>query len=383
MSLKLRRVSALVAFIIILLPFQNCSNEPDATTDEASSYQSKLPMGYKAQVDTLAYMSCSGITDAVEKRAYFSFRAGAYNPATGGLTMTDEFRDATRFYSNTERARAFSESDHNFSTRLTLSVRQVGNYQAPWQEGEFLVGEEQESFLPPLDSAEVAGPLASLAAGNMINYFPGTQSKRLMEASVRLFKYENTVKQLRSELGSGSAALVVGYSDTSDEGETALRGPTGTDNAKIYGRGYRMQFSLPVGFTSGEARVISPNGGVTEMNLEDGSTISSNWECSTGYQFMVVRPEDVALNPSLCPAIVDKTNNASELAALTAIRRVLRVEDWFVNVQYRCIVPKRTGDYCYGPLNGRTIQYGSSSCVNSSTSGGTMCPHFVSVCVRH
>src|SRR5690606_13850467 len=104
-----------------------------------------------------------------------------------------------------------------------------------------------------------------------------------------------------------------------------------------------------------------------------------SWDCSANYQFMVVRPEDKAAGRVNCDPIVDKYNNATEQAALNAIRRVLRVEDWFVDVARKCIMPKRTGDYCYGAVQGRTVQYGLASCLNSAT---TMCPHFVSVCIK-
>ncbi|NJL24730.1 MAG: hypothetical protein HC902_05885 [Calothrix sp. SM1_5_4] len=81
----------------------------------------------------------------------------------------------------------------------------------------------------------------------------------------------------------------------------------------------------------------------------------------------------------ICNATVDRYSNTTQQQALSVIRRVLRVEDWFVDMDNRCIMPKRTGDYCYGDLNGRTIQYGVASCLNSTT---TVCPHFVSVCIR-
>ena len=316
---------------------------------------------------------------SVEKRAYYSYRGGAYNSATGGVKMTDEFRQATRFYAPADRARLFAGSDKNASTKLSLSIRQTGNYQVPWKEGEFRVGEEIEALLPALDSAPITGPLSASQPGTMIQYFPGSHSQRLMEASLRFYNYENTSKLTRDNLDSRTSLLVAGYQNSSSEMEPALRGPEGQKADKIYGTGYYLRFALPIGYTSGERRVLSASSGVEELDLVTNSVQTANWDCSTNYQFMIIRPEDKAVGTVLCDAVVDRYDNATEQAALNAIRRVLRVEDWFVDIKKKCVMPKRTGDYCYGLLSGRTVQYGSASCLNSTT---TMCPHFVSVCIK-
>ena len=63
---------------------------------------------------------------------------------------------------------------------------------------------------------------------------------------------------------------------------------------------------------------------------------------------MVIRPEDLAAGRVICNAQVDRPNGTTQQAALNAVRRVLRVEDWFVDLDHHCIIPKHTGDYCYG-----------------------------------
>ena len=208
-----------------------------------------------------------------------------------------------------------------------------------------------------------------------------------MEGSLRYYHYENTMVDTRASLDRRDALMVLGYSGTSDSQDTKLRVPAQNPNSSVtlpsnraYGTGYFLRFSLPNGYTGGEARVISPNGGIEEMDLTANSYKASNWDCSAAYQFMVVRPEDKANGTVLCDATVDPNpSDPTSLAALIAIRRVLRVEDWFVDINRRCVMPKRTGDYCYGPMNGRVIQYGQITCTNSNS---TMCPHFVSVCIK-
>lgn len=380
-SLKSRQAYILAGICILLTTFQNCAERPEADSDSKSSYQSGLPFAYRERVDTIAYMSCSEIKDPVERRAYFSYRVGSYNNMTGGLAMTPEFIKATEFYSTQDRARAIASSDVNANAALSLSVRPRNNMQSIWVPGNSMIfGTHIDWFLPPLDGSAVAGPLAG-SNGNMLNYFPGSHEKRLMEASLRFYEYENISEETRYGL-EGSATpfyLVVGYSNSTDELDPRLRSPS-TLPQRAYGTGYGLTFSLPNGFTSGERRVLSPNGAVQEINLATGTQQASNWDCSTNYQFMVIRPEDKAANRVVCNATVDRYANATQQAALNALRRVLRVEDWFIDVDNHCIMPKRTVDYCYGRANiGKTVQYGMANC---SDSGTTLCPHFVSVCIR-
>lgn len=384
-GLKMRQV-VLVSSLGLILLFQNCSQAPSESSEEAS-FEASLPFAYKASLDTISYMSCSGMSDnPPDKRGYYTIRAGAYNSATGGLSLTQEYRDKTKYYDHTQRSRLLSMSDKNANTYLSLSIRSTSNYQQPWKEGNLLPGEELDALLPPLDSQAVGGPLSASQPGQMFNYFPGGHSQRLMEGSLRYYNFENTAKLTRNTLNAREALLVLGFSGTADLMDTDLRspmeqpltGPTLTTN-RAYGNGYYLGFSLPFGYSAGETRVLTPNGGVEEIDLTTGQPQSSDWDCSANYQFMVVRPEDKAAGRVACDAIVDKYNNANEQAALSAIRRVLRVEDWFVDVARKCIMPKRTGDFCYGAVQSKTIQYGMASCLNSGT---TMCPHFVSVCIK-
>ncbi len=382
-SLKLRH-GLMVVTVASLLIFQNCAQPPEENfTATAQSFQSKLPLAVSATLDTIAHMSCSEIKDAVEPRAYFTFRAGAYVPNMSGMELTKEFRDATKFYSTTQRARAFASSEVNGNTLFNLSIRAAADYQSPWISEELRVGEEIEAFLPPLDSDVISGPLAGLPLGKMINYFPGPHPKRLIEASLRFYKFENVVKDTRNNLSSRTSLLVAGYSGSSDELDTTLRSPPDAAASPggahpIYGRGYFLSFRLPQGYTSGETRALAS---VEEVDLQTSfpTQINATWDCNSDYQFVIVRPEDVWAGRVICNPTVDRYNDTNQQQMLSAIRRVLRVEDWFVDLNNRCVMPKRTGDYCYGELNNRTIQYGSATCVNNTS---FMCPHFVSVCIR-
>lgn len=391
-SLKLRH--AVFAITCgVLLTFQNCAQPPE-TTSTVSSFADKLPIAVDVQLDTIAYMSCSNIKDPVEKRAYFTIRAGAYTSSKSGIKLRDDFRTATQYYGAVDRARLFANSTANGDTRLNLSIRSAANYQSPWVADDLRAGEDVDAFLPPLDTATVAGPVAAAPPGVWLNYFPGANDKRLVEASLRYYKFEDNMKKTRQKLetsaGTDAAFLVAGFSASSDELNLGLRAPAGSSApaggaAPIYGRGFLFGFTTPAGYTgAAERRVISSVNGIREFDLSvypPRELPSNQWSCPTGQQFMIVRPEDVINGRASCARTVDKiragTNDAAELAAL---RRVLRVEDWFVDMTRHCIVPKRTGDYCYGDQIGtRTISYGTASCVDDAT---TMCPHFVTVCIR-
>ncbi|MGE4130676.1 MAG: hypothetical protein AB7F86_03515 [Bdellovibrionales bacterium] len=391
--IKSRHIPALLVVAGILI-FQNCSSPPDESTNTGSnSFQAKLPLAVESTVDTIAYMSCSNVSGAPEARTYFTFRVGAYNNTTGGMKMTDEFREATKYYNATERARSFAGGNANTGTRLNLSIRAAANYQQIWKADELRYGEEIEAFSPPLDSAVMAGPLAASNPGEQINYFPGPHTQRLMEASLRYFKFENVMKDTRTKLetrgGTDSAYLVVGYSGGADDLNTSLRGPANAAAgnglaAPVYGKGYLLSFGLYKGMSSGERRVLS-TAGLTEVNLATSppSPVNAIWDCSADYQVTIIRPEDwvkgnvVTCNPHPDISYAPGTINYNRMVAL---RRVLRVEDWFIDLDNNCVLPKRTpADLCYGPSNDRSVQYGSATCSDSTT---TMCPHYVSVCIR-
>lgn len=381
--LRLRHIALVVTIGSVLL-FQNCAETPQDPTSYStqSSYQQRLPFAYKERVDTIAYMSCSEIKDPVDPRAYFSYRVGAYNTdGSSGLGITKPFYDATQYYKTEKRAQALSGSDLNASTLMTLSIRLRSNLQSLWAQGDVGSGSEVDSFLPLLDSAEVAGPFAGLKPNEkMLNYFPGKGSKRLIEASLRFFEFENVSKLTRSNLeGIGNPAyLVVGYSSTADESDSGLRSPD-TDGSHAYGTGYAVTFSLPNTYSAGERRVISPYNGVREIDLQTGQEVASTWQCPASYQMMVIRPEDQIAKKVICNPTVDRFSSPDQQMALNVLRRVLRVEDWYIDMDNRCIMPKRTGDYCYGSLQGRNVQYGQASCTNA---GATACPHFLSICIR-
>ena len=419
MLARLRARQFLYAVSLLSIFFyQNCAPTDDSgDLDTQLSYAENLPFAYQARIDTLGYMSCSEISDTTyEPRAYFSFRAGAYSSSTGGLGLTPAFLQSTASYAPTDRANTFATAQRNSNTLLSLSIRSSNDFTQLWATDQVQAGQELDAFLPELDADEIAGPLGSLMQGQFINYFPGSDTQRLMEASLRFLTYENVANETRNNLTSGTSIMVVGYTATADTMDTTLRSPnddtttaSGQDPAPVptptsnpnnttaFGTGYGVSFSVPAGYASGDPRVLSA---VSEKDLTTNTGVSSSWTCPANYEFMVIRPEDYVAGTVLCNAFVDRISNCAngtptatdQQAALNAIRRVLRVEDWFVDLCNHCVIPKHTGDFCYGSTLGtRTILYGTNNCVDTSQSttingivypNGVVCPHFVSVCLR-
>ncbi|MCB0362992.1 MAG: hypothetical protein KDD35_09720, partial [Bdellovibrionales bacterium] len=213
-------------------------------------------------------------------------------------------------------------------------------------------------------------------------------SVRLLEGSLRFMDSEVSASSLRRNLLE-SGILTLTYLDDLQSGGTAARRPAADDRKKAFGRGYQMDFRLGFGlsglgkvsYTKGVQRVVNS---LREVDLQKRSATEisqSSWACSSETVFMIVRPEDlgktVFCNKTLDPlAPLDK-----DRLALESLRRVLRPEDWWVDLDRRCIIPKQNIGSCYGnenpqqPLN---IKYDGGDCIAE----GKSCPHYVSICVR-
>lgn len=382
--LKSRQTFLPIVALTTLMGFQNCSQDPkdaDGGTTTVSSFESSLPFGFKATPDTLAYMSCEKMVPPGDynQDQYFTFRMGAYS--TGGLTMSDGFRSSTANYSLTERASLFALSDVNAGVNAILSVQQPNNLQVGYNgNDEMIEGRAIDTFLRELDSPNIAGPIGALPAGVNRAYFPGPDDQRFFEATLR-FNREGADPQsvMRGYFNANMVLLVAGFTDA-DIVEHYLRSPvdfpdslnsplprTATPNNTVYGNGYQVNFAEPsaLGFTNTGARVLSA---VTEKDLVT-KTGGGSWTCPANYQFMIVRPEDSAVT---CPVSYD----TGDIDVIGKLRRVLRTEYWWINTSLRCVVPKMTGDYCYGRTPPNPINY-TGTCTPAN------CPHFVSVCIRN
>lgn len=363
-----------------LLVFQNCSDTGlEEGESSLSSYMEGLPFAYKASMDTIAYMSCSRMKNSYEPRAFFTFRAGAYTPLSG-LEITPEFAEATKYYTLQTKREAFGDSLSNSNTRPQLALRSSSNLQSVVVNGAAKNGASLGTMLSNLSSSPVVEHLVTMQPGVKKNYFSSGAENRLLASSLRFNDgdEENVAAELRKILKNNEALLALTFTDTDNPDDAKARGPAGVSTNQAYGVGYQLRFGVPEGWTTAEQRVLTT---VHEVNLSQGYPgTGGQWDCPASMQFKIVRPEDIA-DAGACSLAVDYYSNETQRVALEAIRRVLPVEDFYVDVVNRCVVPKAhiatESQSCYGDRTGRgDIDYTSSSC------SGDSCPHHVSVCIK-
>lgn len=347
---------------VVGLVFQNCA-DPLGSSSNQSSFSKSLPFGYDSTVDTIAYMSCSASDAAATSQAIWTLRAGAYG-SNSGVRLRQGFIDLTRNFSISNRAAALAQSPANAGSDLQLAIRPASNFQAiltsSGSTGEF--GEDYSNLISGLDSSEIATQLASVDLKNpqRINYFSGVSglNGRNVEGSIRFLKDETEANSVRGFL-TNTGLLTATYSDSTSS-PYAAKAPSGSSS--IYGRGYKLQFNFLGPYPY--ARVISS---VQELDLETGRTPSDSpqWSCPSQLKLYIKKSCDTDGNigEDECPCLSD---SASDPALVSQARRVLRVEDWYVNIGAACIKQKTTTSQCYPP--------------NQATSVTGL--HFVSICLR-
>lgn len=377
------------AFILLLpalMVFQNCADPLELAEQDSLSVKDNLPFAFDTKIDTISYMSCSNIDiTTFQPRAIYTFRAGAYG-SNSGIRLSSSFMDATANYADSERAKALFDSPINRGASLQMAFRKKQSYQEVLINSDGIVREgfDFSNFLAPLDSSGIATRLAVTPKGEYVSYFSGTAGlgTRFVEQSIRFIEAESKANQMRNHLmGIGvdrPSLLTLTYSAGLDQPYFARSSVEGSPD-NVFGHGYEVTFRTAHGYNSGPRRALST---IDEYTLVDGRRVASTWNCGQdNYSFMVVKPGDTVAG---CSAQADPNPSgltAIEKKRLELIRRVLRAEDWFVDVTGSpCVIPKHANARCYGNIDGEpTVNY-AKSCANPT--GNNTCPHFVSVCER-
>ncbi len=382
MRLSLRHLSG-AAILGSLLLFQNCAEMPSEEDATKASYMEGMPFAYKPTLDTIAYMSCSRMKSTYEPRAFFTIRAGAYTPMAG-LEITQEFATATQYQPPQGKRSALSDSLLNANTRLQLALRNSNDLQSVVINGAAKNGTSLGSMMTNLSASPIVEHLVTMQPGLKKHYFPSGAADRLMASSLRFNDgdEQNVVDAIRKMLRDRTALLALTFTDTDSANDQAARGPAGISKTEALGMGYQLQFGVPAGKATAEPRVLSS---ITEVQLRPGYPgTGSQWSCPASMQLKIVQNQDLA-SAAGCALSVDYYSNETERLALDAIRRVLPVEDFFVDVKARCAVAKshiassatNNNHSCYGDRTGRgAVDYNSNAC------SGDSCPHYVSVCIR-
>lgn len=400
----------LTVSLSVLFVFQNCAEPLELSETDASTYSDSLPFAYDTKVDTFAYMSCNTESQDFDPRAIFNFRIGAYEP-NSGIKLTDEFKKATGSFSANAKREALARSPTNSGAILQLAIR---NSSADYQQimlnnsGSVQLGKDIENYLSntPLDAPGIASRLVELQDGERVNYFRGTPGLegRFLEQSLR---FNQVLKSVTDKMaGSTGSRVVMSYTSENNSLTYFARGPNNADLKRtIFGTEFRTTFAAPQRITNGVAMNTASDRnrilislGVIDITKKNTSA-EAMWSCPPEYRYMVVRPEDASKPITGCTAAQAAANPACRICDVTGwsfdnapagrereleiLRRVIRVEDYYVNMARRCIVPKDGArNTCY-PTNATTlnIAYDGTICNDDAANGVYTCPNFVSVCV--
>ncbi len=355
-------LAAIISVFLSGLVYQNCSNPAIAPSNSLASEASKIDFPYDSQIDQIAYMSCNQmVTGGYDASAYFSFRAGAYR-AGSGVEVTTAFKNDIHVSGGApaEQASLLAAIAAVATARPQLAIRSFSNFQAPFLATATSTGTDGvdfTTFFTPMDDPNFALAAINEVSGDGLKYVrnEAPQGARF-EAAISLNNAYGTVRALEKSINSGVTLLTVTYQGQG--GSFSARAPsdygisTTSSTISAYGRGYQLTFRQPVGASS--QYPTSTLASVSELNLESRSlpAVSGAWTCDPSMQFRVLRSNLTSdLKQAVCTMGVDDPNDAK----LAIVRNSFRVEDWYVDMANRCLIPKKTGGGCYATSVGIPI----------------------------
>ncbi len=376
--------------VAVALLFQNCT-QPVTGTDSSSAAAAQSDFAYDTTVDQIAYMSCSNMTaGAYDSSAYFTLRAGAYR--TGGIELTNAFRaihpNSTAAYLST----LLQESASNNTTTLQLAVRPINSFQniLTQNSGSATLHEDYDNLFTNLGERGVSDVLSQTAAGTKVRYMrDGSIMGSRVEGSVRFNSSYAMMSAIRTDLTNGDyLALTYSNNNSAGSGATLARSPADISlystskidaNKVIYGHGFAMSFGQPTvnGIYGNFPQQVMRS--VTEYNLANISdrTVTGTWTCPTTMQFRVVQRLDLSKPAANC---ILKPDPPTLTSAMAIVRQSLRTEDWYLDMDHNCIIPKKSTTGCYG--DSTTVNYNlTTACDPNNTA--SLCTSYASICTRN
>lgn len=422
----LRAMGAVTASSIILISFQNCGKAGfDSSLDAklsseavgaalATKYGSEvgakvaaIPFAFDGGFDQIAYNSCADASQ-IGSPGFFSIKAGAYENM--GLKINSDFfnyvTEANGFkpnYPETTISHSrligyLADSPANKGVFPNAAIRQSAKpFIAYGPNGSPTLGVDAIKLVSDLTSPLVADTIIDPSSA-YTHYFPFSPEVRTVEATFNYNKDLSTEASFRHLL-VGDGTLTFSYLQSSTAVDPILSPGVG----KAYGKGYHFQFISGVGNIRAQANVLI---NIQEVNLQNPTGVQ--WSCNRIYK--VYRVDDVIANPGLCPALTDNDMaNPNTRRELEIARRQLRGDQWDINPNYRCVVPKN-GISCYNetpitrPATGviaiQGVEYDSArpcfsdlldaqdpqnvkaTPVNLTDPPGKRCANFISICTR-
>lgn len=406
-----RAVSGIAASFVLVVSFQNCGKagfdseldgELDLSSDAALTAKygtstaakvSDIPFAFDAGIDTISYNSCAFST-LKNKEQYFTLKAGTYS--SGGIKLKDTFFDyvnqnfspiypATAL-STIQYKELLSDSPANSGVSPNLAVRVKNSLTDVYYKDNSLT--LQTDIIPLV--GVMTDPLVMdsfINKGVTASYFPFSPEMKIMEGSFTRNDSEAMAMSFRELLSGNAAALSLTFTPPNEE-IYKISAPSTTYPVKTaYGKGYSMEFSTyPGSNAAANSRVISA---VRENDLSSPTTSSKYWGRCRSYK--IVRAADALIaGNSYCP-----NHTQAELANVTIrteleiARRHFRADQWDINVQYGCAVPKSTSCYEEKQYAGAPIvNYDvTQACRTGIGDDGTQtlnsqCLHYLSICTR-
>jgi hypothetical protein len=260
--------------------------------------------------------------------------------------------------------------------------------------GTSIHGQDYVNIFEPLGTMDLSDLLVRTDPASRLRYLRnGTVFGSRFEGSLFFTKNPTLANSIRSYLRNDAflaqtfSHTSVGPSGSPSSSDTLARSPRdviegskANPYTQVFGRGYYLKFAQPtVGATPSSAtfpNVILRE--VSELNLISSTdrTGLGTWTCPDALRFRIVRPEDVKANLVACAMAPDPAILTQELSI---VRNQIRVEDWYVDMTNRCIVPKKSTTACYGA----GVKQVSYDITQSCTEGvDPACVSFASVCYR-
>lgn len=386
---------AVVAAGLSALLASGCTSPVDTSdTDVVAAAAKTLDFSYDATVDQFTHMSCTNLTMSnplpYNGSAYFTYRTGAYYNA--GVTLKDSFYTTLKKYAFDRQAEILAESAANTNTVLQFALRSRENRQAiKVRTGTSAVAnQDYMNMLSELGDQDSALTFVRNPSGARIKHMRnGSVGGYALEGSLYFTQGAAAVQDTRDfaqGIGAGGAGmLAITYTNGSDfsarSAADVVAGSKVNKTYSVYGRGYIPTFSQPAvaGLYSGYPKNVFST--MTETSL-DGTTLSPApvWSCPTSLQLRIVRAEDAGKVAGAMDC-VRKTDSVPMSAELKMVRNTLKVEDWYVDLDHKCIIPKHAGLGCYGTVT--DIKYSMGDTCGTDANGNSNCVQYASTCYRN
>ena len=351
------------AFGSLGLAFQNCT-QPRAgeQSSEIEKAAETLPFQYESDLDTIGYMSCYiPKIEQVDKQGFFTIRAGAYDAA--GIKLADQY--FTDHYKRGPEwmSELLLNSKANSLTQPQLAIRPLSNMQNILTKGQSEYNVEYWNMLAPLGSTEMNKALIDQGLDWQSLELTNRRLKFLrdglfgvrMEGSLYFMEGKTLETSVRNSF-SNNHLLTLTYSAPTENGSSpmAARGPAGlfddavkqgmSDARDVYGKGWKLTFSRPTGTTND--RHASVLDSISERNLykNDKSQLGV-WTCPQKLRLKIVKEDNIGDPGANC---VKKPDPLVLEGELKWARNILRHEDWWLDLENGCAIPKKGAQGCYG-----------------------------------